>query len=54
VAFGAEHGRNGRGIDSSRHGDGDGFGGQHLAVSSQHSVLNTLLRFEYGALFLRW
>ena len=24
VAFGAQHGRNGRGVNSSRHGDGDG------------------------------
>ena len=32
AAFGAQHGRNGRGVDSSRHGDGDGFGIQHLAL----------------------
>jgi hypothetical protein len=24
--FGTQHGRNGRGVDSSRHGDGDGVG----------------------------
>src|SRR3984893_7391791 len=40
VAVRAEHGRNGRGVDSSRHGDGDGFGGQHLAISALHSALH--------------
>src|SRR5690348_9328440 len=38
VTVGAQHGRNGRGVDSSRHGDGDGLV-WHSALSSQHSVM---------------
>ena len=34
MPFRAQHGRNGRGIDSTRHGDGDGLGTWHLAVSA--------------------
>src|SRR5579859_3362609 len=34
ASFGAQHGCNGRGVNPSRHGHGDGFGIQHLAISS--------------------
>ena len=34
VSLGAKHGRDGRRVDSARHGYGDGFRGQHLAVSN--------------------
>ena len=48
VAFGAEHGRDGGGVNSSGHGDGDGGGTVHsisrcrvLGARSPHHYLNT-------------
>jgi len=41
MAFGAQHGCDGGGVNSPRHGDGDGLGRRHSALSTQHSAFKS-------------